>query len=94
MHVPFRFDLRMVSFYEPLDGGRVVRAVPVEGEPVFSFEQNVCFRSSKSRRFRVPLGLGREHGFREGEYQLTVVRVDTGEQLGEPAEVVLHPEAG
>src|SRR5690606_26685567 len=76
--VPYRFDLRMQVFYERVGRSAHV-AVPVEGEPLFSFEQNVCFRPERadSRRFRVPLVLGREHGFVEGEYDLTIMRVDT-----------------
>lgn len=94
VRTPFRFDLRMRALYEK-DGDRAasIHAVPVEGEPIFSFEQKVCFRSTQvaARRFRVPLTLGREDGFREGEYELSVVRLDTGRSVGASATVVLHP---
>jgi hypothetical protein len=91
--VPFRFDLRMQVYYEPDERSpNLTHAVPVEGQPAFQFEQPVCFRAARrtTRRFRVPLSVGRRDGFRPGEYELSVVRLDTGDTLGEPRSIVLY----
>jgi hypothetical protein len=97
-HLPLRFELDMRVFYErqDVDGQMVTRALDVEDAFTHSVTQNVCFRSTAnaSGRFMVPIRVERNDGFRPGEYDVRVVRVDTGEVLGSSARLTLHRRSG